>query len=65
MWPQQSALISSGVEIAKVSLIMGHGSISVTNDLYGNLVDEEVEASKRARRGYTVAWSRISAALGG
>lgn len=45
-----SALISSGVEIAKVSKIMGHKNISVTNDLYGNLFDEAgEEASKKAR----------------
>ena len=44
-----SALISSGVEIAKVSKIMGHKNISVTNDLYGNLFDEAgEEASKKA-----------------
>lgn len=32
-----SALISSGGEIAKISKIMGHKNISVTNDLYGKI----------------------------
>jgi integrase len=35
-----SALISTGADIAAVSKAMGHKTIAITSDLYGNLFDK-------------------------
>jgi integrase len=35
-----SALISTGADIAAVSKVMGHKTIAITSDLYGNLFDK-------------------------
>jgi integrase len=56
-----SALISSGVEIAKISKIMGRKNISVTNDLYGNLFDEAGRAASEQAQGIVPRKKRRSA----
>ena len=56
-----SALISSGVEIAKVSKIMGHKNISVTNDLYGNLSTKPARPHRSRAQGIVPRKKRRSA----
>jgi hypothetical protein len=47
-----SALISTGADIAAVSKEMGHSTISVTSDLYGQPLRPCWPGSGRARRGH-------------